>query len=106
MMATIQAVSIVADYCFRLRWFLPSNVKFYRAVQPNIFYSDTIEYIWFNFSGTIDELSYDTVPNHTFIYFHLQLIIKLYLYTIELKLRDDFRCFAQKCAFVRLALCR
>jgi len=43
----------------------------------------------------IDQLSNDTVPNHTF----LQPTTKLYLFTNELKLRDDFRCFRSKMCF-------
>jgi len=43
----------------------------------------------------IDELSNDSVES----YFYLQPITKLYLLTIELKLRDDFRCFRSKMCF-------
>jgi len=42
----------------------------------------------------IIKLINDTVPNHI-----LQPITKLYLFTIELKLRDDFRCFRVKMCF-------
>jgi len=39
-------------------------------------------------------------------YFYLQPIAKLYWFTNELKLRDDFRCFrSKKCASARLAQC-
>jgi len=36
----------------------------------------------------IDKLSNDTVPNYTYITTNHQA-----LFTVELKLRDDFRCF-------------
>jgi len=43
----------------------------------------------------IDKLSNETVPIHTLLQLilGLQPITKLYLFTIEIKLRDDFRCF-------------
>jgi len=42
------------------------------------------------------KLSNDTVPNHILLF---QPITKLYLFTNELKLRDDFRYFRSKMCF-------
>jgi len=49
------------------------------------------------FRGTISISSQMTVPNRTFRL--LQPITKIYLFTIELKMWDDFRCFRSKMCF-------
>jgi len=51
------------------------------------------------FSGTIS-ISSRMTQCRIILLLGLQPITKLHLFTIELKWRDDFRCFRIKCAFV------